>query len=67
MWLSERAHFKGYDSDAIRKEIAKAGVEAVIPAKSNRRTPSHPILFITDPGVLPEEPVVAYPITDAKA
>lgn len=30
---------KGYDSDAIREEIAKAGVEAVIPAKSNRRAP----------------------------
>ncbi|MER9597290.1 IS5 family transposase [Mesorhizobium sp. M0244] len=28
---------KGYDSDAIREEIAKAGVQAVIPAKSNRR------------------------------
>lgn len=30
---------KGYDADAIRAEIAAAGVEAVIPAKSNRRTP----------------------------
>ena len=30
---------KGYDADAIRAELAKAGVEAVIPAKSNRRTP----------------------------
>jgi transposase len=30
---------RGYDADAIRDEIAKAGVEAVIPAKSNRRTP----------------------------
>lgn len=29
---------KGYDADAIRQEIADAGVEAVIPAKSNRRT-----------------------------
>jgi len=28
---------KGYDADAIREEIAAAGVEAVIPAKSNRR------------------------------
>lgn len=28
---------KGYDADAIRGEIAAAGVEAVIPAKSNRR------------------------------
>lgn len=28
---------KGYDTDAIRAEIAAAGVEAVIPAKSNRR------------------------------
>ncbi len=30
---------RGYDADAIREEIAKANVEAVIPAKSNRRTP----------------------------
>ena len=30
---------KGYDSDVIREEIAKAGVEAVIPGKSNRRIP----------------------------
>ena len=30
---------KGYDADTIRDEIARAGVEAVIPAKSNRRTP----------------------------
>lgn len=30
---------RGYDADAIREEIAKADVEAVIPAKSNRRTP----------------------------
>lgn len=30
---------KGYDADAIREELAAAGVEAVIPAKSNRRTP----------------------------
>lgn len=28
---------RGYDADAIREEIAAAGVEAVIPAKSNRR------------------------------
>ena len=28
---------KGYDADAIRAEIAVAGVEAAIPAKSNRR------------------------------
>ena len=34
---------KGYDSDAIRQEIAKAGVEAVIPAKSNRRAPTRMI------------------------
>jgi len=27
---------KGYDADAIREEIAKAEIEAVIPAKSNR-------------------------------
>lgn len=30
---------KGYDADAIRVELAAAGVAAVIPAKSNRRTP----------------------------
>lgn len=30
---------KAYDADAIRAEIAAAGVEAVIPAKSNRRIP----------------------------
>jgi len=29
----------GYDADAIRAELAAAGVEAVIPAKSNRRVP----------------------------
>ena len=31
---------RGYDADAIRDEIAAAGVEAVIPAKSNRRSPA---------------------------
>jgi transposase len=31
---------KGYDADAIRNELANAGVEAVIPAKSNRRDPA---------------------------
>lgn len=30
---------KGYDADSIRDTLAKADVEAVIPAKSNRRTP----------------------------
>lgn len=30
---------KGYDADAIRAQLAAAGVEAVIPAKTNRRTP----------------------------
>jgi transposase len=30
---------RGYDADAIREEIARADVEAVIPAKTNRRTP----------------------------
>ena len=30
---------KGYDADAIRDELARSGVEAVIPAKSNRRVP----------------------------
>lgn len=31
---------RGYDADAIREEIAAAGVEAVIPAKANRRAPA---------------------------
>ena len=31
---------RGYDADTIREEIAKADVEAVIPAKSNRRHPA---------------------------
>ena len=31
---------RGYDADAIREEIVAAGVEAVIPAKSNRRNPA---------------------------
>ncbi len=31
---------RGYDADAIRQEIPAAGVEAVIPAKSNRRNPA---------------------------
>ena len=31
---------RGYDADIIREEIAKADVEAVIPAKSNRRNPA---------------------------
>lgn len=30
---------KGYDTDAIRAQLAAANVEAVIPAKSNRRVP----------------------------
>ena len=30
---------KGYDADAIRQEIAKAGVEAVIPAKATAALP----------------------------
>jgi transposase len=30
---------KGYDADTIRDELAKVDVEAVIPAKSNRREP----------------------------
>lgn len=30
---------KGYDADVIRAEIAEAGVEAVIPPRSNRRIP----------------------------
>ncbi len=30
---------KGYDADAIRQELAKADIEAVIPTKSNRRIP----------------------------
>ena len=31
---------KGYDADVIREEIAEAGIEVVIPAKSNRREPA---------------------------
>ena len=31
---------RGYDADAIREEIEAAGVEAVIPAKVNRRNPA---------------------------
>ncbi len=31
---------RGYDADAIREEIEVAGVEAVIPAKVNRRNPA---------------------------
>jgi transposase len=31
---------KGYDADAIREELACAQIEAVIPAKSNRRNPA---------------------------
>lgn len=31
---------RGYDADAIREEIKAAGVEAVIPAKVNRRNPA---------------------------
>ena len=31
---------RGYDADAIREEIEAAGVEAVIPAKINRRNPA---------------------------
>lgn len=30
---------KGYDADAIREYLAAADIEAVIPAKSNRRNP----------------------------
>ena len=31
---------RGYDADAIREEIEAAGVEALIPAKVNRRNPT---------------------------
>ena len=31
---------KGYDADAIREDLASAEVEAVIPAKANRRNPA---------------------------
>ena len=31
---------RGYDADAIREESEAAGVEAVIPAKVNRRNPA---------------------------
>ena len=30
---------RGYDADAIRSELATADIEAVIPARRNRRTP----------------------------
>lgn len=31
---------KGYDADAIREDLAKTGIEAVIPAKRNRKNPA---------------------------
>lgn len=31
---------RGYDADAICEEIEAAGIEAVIPAKTNRRNPA---------------------------
>lgn len=31
---------KGYDADAIRQELANDEIEAVIPAKRNRRDPA---------------------------
>jgi len=31
---------KGYDADAVREELTKAGIEAVIPAKRNRKNPA---------------------------
>lgn len=31
---------KGYDADVIREELAKAEIEAVIPAKRNRKNPA---------------------------
>jgi transposase len=36
---------KGYDSDAIRDELASSEVRAVIPSKSTRR---HPVAFDRD-------------------
>ena len=36
---------KGYDSDAIREELASSEVRAVIPSKSTRR---HPVAFDRD-------------------
>lgn len=30
---------KGYDSNAIRADLAERGIEAVIPPRSNRKTP----------------------------
>ena len=36
---------KGYDSDAIREELATSEVRAVIPSKSTRR---HPVAFDRD-------------------
>ncbi len=31
---------KGYDADAIREQLSDAGIEAVIPAKCNRKNPA---------------------------
>jgi transposase len=31
---------KGYDADAIREELARADIEAVIPARRNRKDPT---------------------------
>jgi transposase len=31
---------KGYDADAIREELADADIEAVIPARRNRKSPA---------------------------
>ena len=30
---------KGYDSDAVRDDLTKRGIEPVIPPRSNRKTP----------------------------
>lgn len=35
--IQARGGDKGYDSDAIREELHKAGIEPVIPAGRNRR------------------------------
>lgn len=39
--LEAAALDKGYDTNAIRERLVRAGVEAVIPPKSNRKEPIH--------------------------
>lgn len=39
-WIDALLADKGYDADAIRDCLADAKVDAVIPAKTNRRNPA---------------------------